>query len=252
MRAESSPSRSPLKSPPRSDREERLETRRVETMGYGRSNTDRTLQVENGEHRKIVRQISDMGFEPQKVERMVNNFSKSGRIMDVDSILGALLGGEDEEGSNDSSNERTRSEPAVQQDRGGVRRGLTQQREFGRSQPSGRPGRDDNGEDEEAFSIEITPGVFAKLLKGRLTWEAMRDGKDVRGTCVVCTASLQCCPEADYVLCPDCNVVSPLEEGRCSVRRSSSGRVVNDMNMSSRRMTVASNVGAVGLGYKRS
>ena len=103
-------------------------------------------------------------------------------------------------------------------------------------------------------SIEITPGQFAKLLKGRQTWNAMHNGTAVSASCIICTSTLQCCPEADYVLCPDCNVVSPLSSNDDDnhSRGSSSHRDANRQESIRKLSTESDHVGAVGLGYKRS
>ena len=65
-------------------------------------------------------------------------------------------------------------------------------------------------------SIEIAPGQYATMLTGNHTRNAVHNGTAVSTVCVICSVTLQCFPEADYVLCPDCNVVSPLDIGGSS------------------------------------
>ena len=57
------------------------------------------------------------------------------------------------------------------------------------------------------MTIEIAPGTV-EWLGGRRTRNAIQDGTAVQATCLVCHEVLQCCPEADYFMCPDCNVVA--------------------------------------------
>lgn len=90
-------------------------------------------------------------------------------------------------------------------------------------------------EEDTCASIEIAPGQFFKLLKGRDTWKAMKNGTAVSAACIICTVILQCCPKANCLLCPDCNVVSPLHTNEIDSERSGN----------------ASMVGVVGLGYKK-
>ena len=59
------------------------------------------------------------------------------------------------------------------------------------------------------LQVEITPGVFAPLRGSDETWHAIEDGFSTRVDCILCTTSLLCIADADYVLCPECRVVSP-------------------------------------------
>ena len=81
----------------------------------------------------------------------------------------------------------------------------------------------------------------------------MQNGTSVLAKCIICNVTLQCCPEADYVLCPDCNVVSPLTADCDNRRRDSSARNVHPgvATKSCRRLSMCGHVGAVGLGYKK-
>jgi hypothetical protein len=101
----------------------------------------------------------------------------------------------------------------------------------------------------ELMKIEVTPGNFAPVLKGRQTLQAIRDGTAVSIRCTICSASLQCCPDAEYVLCPDCDVVNPiLSQHRRASDRSSQSSHPNAR--SNRRMTTGGMIGAIGLGHK--
>jgi hypothetical protein len=69
------------------------------------------------------------------------------------------------------------------------------------------------------IEIEIAPGVFAPLRGGQETGDAIREGTCVKVNCFCCAAELLCIPDAQYVLCPDCDVVSPVDlPGKCDVR----------------------------------
>jgi hypothetical protein len=59
--------------------------------------------------------------------------------------------------------------------------------------------------------MEIAPGVFAVLRGSQETQNAIRDGDCVNMTCSWCAAKLLCISDAEYVVCPDCRVVSPLD-----------------------------------------
>ena len=188
----------------------------------------------------LVCSLLDMGFEKDQVENVISDMRNSGVAkIDVDNVLGVFWGG-DMPGSR--SGGRTQRSRCFGQDNPG--RGLAQNN-------SGTVATSKPQNEEKSLSIEITPGQFAQLLKGRQTWNAMQNGTSVSAKCIICNATLQCCPEADYVLCPDCNVVSPLTADCGSMRRDSSGRNVHQANKSCRRLSMGGHVGAVGLGYKK-
>jgi hypothetical protein len=67
--------------------------------------------------------------------------------------------------------------------------------------------------------LEIAPGVFAALRGSQETMNAIREGDYVDVKCFCCAAKLLCISDAEYVLCPDCRVVSPLLDlpGKCDV-----------------------------------
>jgi hypothetical protein len=58
------------------------------------------------------------------------------------------------------------------------------------------------------LEVEVAPGVFLPLHGSQETLSAMQDGRLVSCACFVCTQSVMCVPQASYVLCPDCRVVS--------------------------------------------
>jgi hypothetical protein len=58
------------------------------------------------------------------------------------------------------------------------------------------------------FQLEIAPSVFAPVRGSDETWNAIERGFSSNVECFVCPASLIFIADADYVLCPDCRVVS--------------------------------------------
>jgi len=127
---------------------------------------------------------------------------------------------------------------------------------------SSQPEQQNRSESEKPLSIEITRGQFARLLKGRQTWSAMHNGTALSAQCIICNGTLQCCPEADYVLCPECNVVSPLkapvmddggmrngEKRRSNSLRNAGKEDYTRAPASEERNSKDFFVGTVGLGY---
>lgn len=77
---------------------------------------------------------------------------------------------------------------------------------------------------QESFkSIEVTPGQFMKLRGSEETWRAVCNDFYMPGECQVCNNTIFCIQDADYVLCPTCRVVSPMDQERGS--RNSDGGV---------------------------
>jgi hypothetical protein len=81
------------------------------------------------------------------------------------------------------------------------------------------PAYDEYTTPNSIIEIEIAPGVFVPLRDGQETGNAIREGNCVHVHCFCCAAKLFCISDAQYVLCPDCNVVSPLDlPGKCDGR----------------------------------
>ena len=62
-----------------------------------------------------------------------------------------------------------------------------------------------------APQIEIAPGIMARLRGAQETWSCVENDFYLPTTCFCCSSDLFCIMDANYVLCPMCKVVSPLE-----------------------------------------
>jgi hypothetical protein len=60
-------------------------------------------------------------------------------------------------------------------------------------------------------TIEISPGVHVLLRGADETWKAIENDYYMPAECVCCESTIFCIQNADYVLCPDCRVVSRME-----------------------------------------
>jgi hypothetical protein len=60
-------------------------------------------------------------------------------------------------------------------------------------------------------TIEISPGVHVRLRGADETWKAIENDYYMPAECVCCESTIFCIQNADYVLCPDCRVVSRME-----------------------------------------
>jgi hypothetical protein len=72
------------------------------------------------------------------------------------------------------------------------------------------------------IEVEISPGVFALLRGSEETWRAIQTGNFETVECVCCYSRMQYIADAEYVLCSECRVVSPV--GNHYRERSASGR----------------------------
>jgi hypothetical protein len=59
--------------------------------------------------------------------------------------------------------------------------------------------------------IEISPGVHVRLRGADETWKAIEQDYYMPAECLCCQATIFCIQNADFVLCPDCRVVSRME-----------------------------------------
>lgn len=59
--------------------------------------------------------------------------------------------------------------------------------------------------------IEIAPGILKTLRGSEETWKAIETGNIVPVTCMACSLSLHCLDDAEFVICPACRAVGPVE-----------------------------------------
>jgi hypothetical protein len=60
-------------------------------------------------------------------------------------------------------------------------------------------------------TIEISPGVHVRLRGADETWKAVENDFYMPAECICCESTIFCIQNADYILCPDCRVVSRME-----------------------------------------
>jgi len=65
--------------------------------------------------------------------------------------------------------------------------------------------------DSQGLELEIHPGLFLPLRGAMETVEAIKEGFTTRLACLACTANIICIADSEYVLCPVCKVVNPIE-----------------------------------------
>lgn len=66
-------------------------------------------------------------------------------------------------------------------------------------------------EQQPAMMIEIQPGFSLPLRGADETTRALAVNFIVKLNCMVCTLEIQCIGDAEYILCPVCRSVSPIE-----------------------------------------
>ena len=76
---------------------------------------------------------------------------------------------------------------------------------------------------DEKVMIEIAPGIRARLRGSRESWEAAKSGRITAQNCSCCLELLHCVLDVDYVLCPGCFIVNPVEETASNGRNPSVG-----------------------------
>ena len=197
--------------------------------------------------------LSQMGFNEVQIARAVADLKKSGMTKpNADDVLSVLLG----DSSHGTSNKNITPSPQKSSSRNKRSQLESQRISYSQSQPKVIPESTTGGvhkgqAEDDQLMIEISPGKFEPILPGRRTWSAMHAGTSISVDCIVCNTTLQCCPEAEYVLCPDCNVVSSL----CGdPRRRVASSVVDrkePTNGSYQRLSADDPPRGVGLGFKQ-
>ena len=60
--------------------------------------------------------------------------------------------------------------------------------------------------------LELAPGLFMHLMGTDETMKAIHSGDITITSCVCCAIDIYCSLEVEYILCPDCRVVSPVDQ----------------------------------------
>jgi hypothetical protein len=92
--------------------------------------------------------------------------------------------------------------------------------EYARDTPRPRTGievasqhsRTSSSSRREGPMVELGPGLYARLRGASETWACVENDFHVPACCISCALDLCCIQDADYVLCPRCRVVSPLDD----------------------------------------
>jgi hypothetical protein len=66
--------------------------------------------------------------------------------------------------------------------------------------------------DKKTSMIQVAPGLSARLRGAAETWEAIKSDFYRPCMCLACNTDLFCIQDAWLVLCPDCRVLSPMED----------------------------------------
>jgi hypothetical protein len=67
-------------------------------------------------------------------------------------------------------------------------------------------------EEQGCIMIEVTPGVKLPLRGSAETWRAIEEGSVTVAMCSCCKIDLNCVVDAQIVICPDCFVLSPVDQ----------------------------------------
>lgn len=64
---------------------------------------------------------------------------------------------------------------------------------------------------QENCLIEISLGTCARLRGAQETWRCIEKDRYCSATCLACALPIFCISDAEFVLCPGCQVISPLD-----------------------------------------
>ena len=71
--------------------------------------------------------------------------------------------------------------------------------------------------------LEVCPGISMPLRGAAETFEAVQNDFYIPQNCSCCQSTIFCIQDAEYVLCPVCKSVSPIDEDQLDYDRSSHG-----------------------------
>ena len=69
----------------------------------------------------------------------------------------------------------------------------------------------------EPIMLEVGPGDFLPLRGSKETWQCIQDGSVTVTMCVACNIELHCIDDAKLVVCPDCCMLSPVDQTDSSI-----------------------------------
>lgn len=64
----------------------------------------------------------------------------------------------------------------------------------------------------DVTTIEVAPGIRLPLRGTEETWKAIEEGQVTVTTCMTCQQDLHCVLDAQMVVCPDCTMLSPVDQ----------------------------------------
>jgi hypothetical protein len=94
-------------------------------------------------------------------------------------------------------------------------------------------------------TIELSHGVYVRLRGAEETWDCIGRDLFMPCKCFGCSHELCCIQDADYVLCPKCRVVSPMD----TTSYGSETTNATDADTASTTPTESEHEGGVGLGF---
>jgi hypothetical protein len=80
------------------------------------------------------------------------------------------------------------------------------------TRPLNTPSPPQSQPNPSSFMIDVGPGVKMPLRGSDETWEAIEYGRVTITTCISCQIDLNCLEDAQLVICPDCTMMSPVDQ----------------------------------------
>lgn len=108
---------------------------------------------------------------------------------------------------------------------------------------------------EVADDVEITPGLHLRLRGSAETYQAIKYNFYTSHICCVCSTTIYCIFDADYIICPFCKVVDALHKQPNATTNNNSNLKQQCSNQNKFEedpddsTTCAENAGGVGLGF---
>jgi hypothetical protein len=170
-------------------------------LRFRHSQLDDSLELPENDHRQGLFPIEDsIVFDPGMCEEQRKEFEfyKSSQTLGMSRSFDASAGHHSQDLADDRRQRNTDdAKPSAQDHSLNSEMGLLESQ---------------NTSIDRTIRIEVAPGIELRLRGSKETWAAIKECRITVTSCCCCLTELHCIEDAELVVCPDCWVVSPVDQ----------------------------------------